>query len=230
VTCKRKAFVIRLSNFLFKSNNINPKMKEYIMDIKLYHTPGSRSVRPRWLMEELGIDYEIVPVALFEGEGQTDAYKKIHPLGQVPALKVDGDMMIESAAMCHWLTDVHDDACLAPTINDPARKHYEQWMSFSQASLEIWPWISILHSRILPEEQRVADIIPWTETRLEPVLITLNDALLNKDYLLGEQFTTADIMVGSTLFWIPTLIGKFPELSAYAQRLKDRPAYQRAIA
>ena len=199
------------------------------MDITLYHTPGSRSIRPRWILEEMGVDYQLVPVALFDGEGETAEYKKIHPLGQVPALQIDGDMMMESGAMCHWLADVYDDSCMAPTINDPSRKQYEQWMTFSQASLEPWPWLAMLHSRFLPEEQRVADIIPWTKTRLEPVLITLNDALLGKDYLLGEQFSAADIMVGSTLCWMPEALSKYPELTAYVQRLKQRPAYQRAI-
>ena len=200
------------------------------MDIKLYHTPGSRSVRPRWLMEELGLEYELINVALFQGEGETKEYKKIHPLGQVPALDLNGDIMLESAAMCHWLTDSYDDHYLAPAMGDPARRQYEQWMSFSQASLEPWPWLAMLHGRFLPEDERVADIIPWANDRLVPALVILNDAMIGKDYLLGEQFTTADIMIGSTLLWIPQMLVNFPELLAYAQRLKQRPAYQRAMA
>ena len=200
------------------------------MDMKLYHTPQSRSVRPRWLMEEWGLEYQLVPVALFEGEGETDEYKKIHPLGQVPALEVNGDIMLESGAMCHWLTDSYDDHSLAPDIGDPARRQYEQWMTFSQASLEPLPWLAMLHARLLPEDQRVAEIIPWANERVIPALVTLNDAMIGKDYLLGEQFTTADIMIGSTLLWIPQMLVNFPELMVYAQRLKQRPAYQRAMA
>ena len=200
------------------------------MEIKLYYSPKSRSIRPRWLMEELEIKYEIVEVALFEGEAETKEYKKLHPLGQVPAMQVNGETMLESGAMCHWLTDLFADRCMAPDIHDPKRKYYEQWFSFSQASLEIWPWITILHSQVLPEKQRVEGIVPWANARLEPVLITLNDALLEQDYLLGDQFSTADIMVGSTLLWIPSTLGKYPELTAYVQRLKTRSAYQRALA
>ena len=200
------------------------------MKLKLYHTPQSRSIRPRWLMEELGLDYELVTIDLFEGEGETVEYKKIHPLGQVPALAVNNDIMLESGAMCHWLTDSYEDHSLAPAIGDPARRQYEQWMTFSLASLEPWPWLAMLHSRFLPEDQRVEEIVPWANQRVIPVLIALNDALLGKDYLLGKQFTTADIMVGSTLLWVPQLLGDFPDLLAYAQRLKARPAYQRAMA
>ena len=200
------------------------------MDIKLYHTPQSRSVRPRWLLEELGLEYQLIPVALFDGEGETETYKKIHPLGQVPAMSVDGDVMLESCAMCHWLTDFFDDRGLAPAISDPARKHYEQWMAFSQATLEPEPWLILLHSRLLPENQRVPEIIPWATERTRSRLIVLNDALLGKDYLLGEKFSTADIMVGSTLFWIPLMLKDFPDLLAYSQRLKQRDAYIRASA
>ncbi|MCW8854220.1 MAG: glutathione S-transferase family protein [Gammaproteobacteria bacterium] len=200
------------------------------MELKLYHTPQSRSIRPRWLMEELGLDYELITIDLFEGEGETVEYKKIHPLGQVPALAVNNEIMLESGAMCHWLADSYEDHSLAPVIGDPARRQYEQWMTFSLASLEPWPWLVMLHSRFLPENQRVAEIIPWANKRVIPVLIALNDALLDKDYLLGKQFTTADIMVGSTLLWIPQMLGDFPDLLAYAQRLKARPAYQRAMA
>ena len=200
------------------------------MDITLYHMPHSRSLRPRWLMEELGLDYTLEPVDLFSGQGETAEYKAIHPLGQVPALVVDGDVMLESGAMCHWLTDYFDDRGLAPAIGDAARRPYEQWMTFSQASLEPDPWLVILHSSILPEDQRVADIIPWARQHVRPVLTLLNDALLGRDYLLGDRFSTADIMVGSTLMWIITDIREFPELLAYVQRLKQRPAYQRAMA
>ena len=200
------------------------------MDIKLYHTTQSRSVRPRWLLEEMGLDYQLIDIDLFGGEGETAEYKKIHPLGQVPAMEVNGDIMLESGAMCHWLTDSYDDHTLAPSIGEPLRKQYEQWMSFAQASLEPWPWLAMLHDRYLPEEQRVAEIVPWAKARMEPSLIVLNDALLGKDYLLGKQFTSADIMIGSVLMWVQDSLTRFPELLVYTQRLKARPAYERAAA
>ena len=200
------------------------------MDIKLYHTSQSRSVRPRWLMEEMGLDYQLINIDLFGGEGESEQYKKIHPLGQVPALEVNGEIMLESGAMCHWLADHFIDHELAPTIEKPERRHYEQWMSFAQTSLEPWPWLAMLHAKYLPEEQRVAQIIPWAYARLQPSLVVLNDALLGKDYLLGKQFTSADVMVGSVLLWVQDRLTQYPELLVYTERLKARPAYVCAAA
>ncbi len=199
------------------------------MDIKLYYTPHTRSIRPRWLLEELGIEYELHHIDLFAGGGETPEYKKINPLGAVPALEVDGEVMLESGAMCHWLTDYYSDSGLAPSIDEAGRKSYEQWMIFSQTTLEIQPWMIILHSKILPESQRVEAIIPWARQSYQTTLKVLNDALGGDDYLVGNQFTTADIMVGSTLMFMPDELAEFPSLLAYIERLKKRPALLRAF-
>lgn len=84
------------------------------MDIKLYYTPHTRAVRPRWLLEELNIPYQLEHIDLFAGEGQSRDYLKINPLGAVPAMEVDGEIMLESGAMCRWLTDRHIESELAP--------------------------------------------------------------------------------------------------------------------
>ena len=76
------------------------------MDIKLYHTPETRADRVRWLLHELDIPYELVRIDLFSGQTNTAEYKKIHPHGLVPAIDIDGHIMFESCAICHWLTDM----------------------------------------------------------------------------------------------------------------------------
>jgi len=198
------------------------------MDITLYHTPQTRSMRPRWLLEELGVDYKLHNIDLFAGEGESAEYKKINPLGAVPAMVIGDQVMLESGAMCHWLADFHADKKLAPGAQDADRPMYEQWMMFSQATLEMQPWLILLHSKILPEADRVEQIVPWAQQRHESILKVLNAELEGKDYLLGDQFSAADIMVGSTLMFVPEALAKFPELHTYIQRLKERPAFQRA--
>jgi len=200
------------------------------MDIKLYYTPQTRAVRPRWLLEEIGVPYSLHFIDLFAGEGESEEYKQISPLGCVPAMEVDGQVMLESGAMCHWLADYYSDSGLAPAINEPARMQYEQWMYFSQATLEMPPWIIFLHSKILPESEQVKDIIPWASKRYEGILKVLNGELEKNEYLAGNRFSAADIMVGSTLMFAPEALASFPELMLYIERLKERPAYQRAIA
>ncbi|MDH5766371.1 MAG: glutathione S-transferase family protein [Gammaproteobacteria bacterium] len=199
------------------------------MDITLYYTPQTRSVRPRWLLEELGVPYQLEHIDLYAGGGESEAYKAINPLGAVPALKVDDDVMLESGAICHWLTDIFIDKGMAPHIDDRSRMAYEQWMMFSQATLEMQPWLIFLHSRVLPESQRVEAIVPWALRYNRRFLKMLNDELTGKNFLLGDQFTTADIMVGSTLMWLAEALNKYPDLIDYVQRLKQRPAYIRAI-
>ncbi len=169
------------------------------MDIKLYFTPQTRAVRPRWLLEELNIPYSLHHIDLFNGRGNTEEYKQIHPLGAVPAMKVGDEVMFESGAICHWLADYYSDAGLAPSIGDIKRIKYEQWMFFSQATLEVQPFLVLLHSKILDESKRVEEIVPWVIARHKNILIMIDDALVNQDYLLGNEFSAADIMVGSVL-------------------------------
>ncbi len=199
------------------------------MEIKLYYTAHTRSLRPRWLLEELQIPYELRHVDLFGGEGQTPEYKKVHPLGQVPALQADGKIVLESGAICHWLTDQNLHKDLAPLVGEPLRAAYEQWMFFTPGTLEPVAWLVLMHTSILPEAKRCESIIPWALERHASTLAMLNNELGTRKYLLNDHFTTADIMVGSTLMWLPDLLKDYPALQSYAQGLKERPAYQRAI-
>lgn len=199
------------------------------MNIKLYYTPGTRSLRPRWLLEELNIPYKIEPIDLFDGEGQSEHYLKINPLGAVPAIEIDGEVILESGAMCHWLADHYIEKGLAPDPKSDERRMYEQWMFSAPGTLEPPVFYSILHSKVLPAEDRIADFVPWAMQRYQATVKYVNDALLEKTYLLGKQFTAADIMVGSTLMLSPDSLEPYPVLQAYTERLKQRVGYQQAI-
>jgi glutathione S-transferase len=193
------------------------------MDIELFYTPNTRAFRPRWLLEELGIPYTLRPIDLMHGERNP-----AHPLGAVPAVRIDGMTMIESGAICHWLTDRFPDRRLAPAQDDPQRARYEQWMFFAPGTLEPPGFEIVLHSFILPESQRVPAIVPFAEKTYRRVLRLLSEELDHDGYLLGERFSTADIMIGSTLNWLPDQLAPFPALRAYLDRLSARPAWQRA--
>lgn len=194
------------------------------MQIELYYTAHTRSVRPRWLLEELGAPYSLRLVDLFGGERNP-----VHPLGSVPAVRIDGETLIESGAICHWLADSFPEKNLAPAPADPRRASYEQWMFFVPATLEPPAFDILMHTQILPEKERVEAIVPYATGRYHHVLKMLAEELDHAGYLMGEQFTAADIMMTSTLSWLPELLEEYPPLLAYTQRATARPAYQRAI-
>ena len=194
------------------------------MQIELYYTPHTRSVRPRWLLEELGTPYSLRLIDLFGGERNP-----VHPLGSVPAVRIDGETQIESGAICHWLADSFPEKDLAPASTDPRRASYEQWMFFVPGTLEPPAFDILMHTQILPEKKRVEAIVPYATGRYHSVLKMLAKELDHDGYLMGEQFTAADIMMTTTLSWLPELLEEYPSLLAYTQRATARPAYQSAI-
>lgn len=202
------------------------------MTMKLYHSPQSRSVRPRWLLEEIGVPYELVTLELRGTQMKSPEYLEIHPHGAVPAL-VDGEVtLFESAAICLHLADKFPEKHLAPPVGTPARARYYQWIIYTMATLEP-PVIDVfMHTAMLPEEQRSAAIADAGRAKLAACARVLGDALANRPYMLGEQFSAADVMVGSTLAWAQMmgLLGSYPVLEAYVKRCSERPAFIRAQA
>lgn len=199
------------------------------MNIKLYHMPGTRSDRVHWLLEELGLDYELALINLFSGEANTVSYKAIHPLGRLPAIEVDGKAMFESGGICSWLTDAHPQKKLAPAINSDERREYEQWMYFVPGEVEPPLFYHQLHNKILPDKNKVKEIIPWLLDRYMNVLETLNQHLTDRKYLLGDHFSTADIMLGSTIDWLPDLLEPHAALQDYLSGLYTRESYIAAL-
>jgi len=200
--------------------------------MKLYHSPRSRSVRPRWLLEELDAPYELVTLDLASGEHKQPRYLRVHPHGVVPALE-DGEVTVfESAAICMHLADKFPDKQLAPPLGTPARALYYQWMVYAVATLEP-PVVEVFrHTVLLPDEQRSAAAAQEGLRTFAEVAGVLTQALGKQPYILGAQFSAADVMIGSTLGWgsFMDLLNDYPELQAYVQRLTERPAYQRAAA
>lgn len=195
------------------------------MKMTLYYMPGSRAERVRWILEELNLDYRTEVVDLFKGEGQRADYLAIHPLGQLPALVVDGEVMIESGAIVQWLAESVPGSELAPRPEQSARRDFDQWMYFAVTSLEDPAWEMMLHGNILPEQEAVRAIIPFAEKRYAKALDVLENAMKDQDYLVDGRFSAADIMVGYILAWFPGLLTSYPGLEAYLARLKLRPAY-----
>jgi len=200
------------------------------MEIKLYYAPKTRAVRPRWLMEELQLEYELITVDIFTGETRKPWYKKLHPHSQVPVLIADEQVMFESGAICAWLTDLFPEKHMAPKRESLERATYEQWMYYVPATLEPPLFNYALHKFLLPESMRVTEILPWNEKTSRRLLKELNKHLRERQYLVADQFSTADIMMTSTLLWMPDFMKGLSNLENYCADLSERPAYKRAIS
>jgi glutathione S-transferase len=200
--------------------------------MKLYYAPRSRSARPRWMLEEIGAPYDLVRLDLAKGEQKKPEYLKIHPHGAVPALS-DGEVtLFESAAICAYLADKFPDKHLAPPLGSPARGYYYQWLIYSMATAEPAVLKVFLNTVMLPEAKRSVAAADEGRAQWAAVARVLEGALEGKGFLLGEQFSAADVMIGSIAGWANSmkLLEGFPQLQKYVAGLTSRPAFRRANA
>ena len=199
--------------------------------LTLYHSPQSRSIRPRWLLEELGVPYELKVVSLQAGDQKKPEYLKLNPNGTVPTL-VDGDLVLfESAAICQYLADKYPDKKLAPAVGTPERGKYYQWIHYAMSGLEPPAVTIFFHTIQLPEAERVPQLVEKARPQLEAAVKVVDDALAGREWILGSQFTAADVMIGSTVVWAQMmgLVGdQYANVPAYLARCNARPAAQKA--
>lgn len=201
--------------------------------ITLYHAPLTRSLRVLWLLEELGLDYELRKMP-FTPEALNDPdYRRHNPFGRVPAM-IEGNMsLFESGAIVEYLLARHGEGRLVPPADSPLFGIYLQWFHFAEATL--MPPLSAIaqHTVIRPEEERIQAVAAEGARSAGDMLAILDDALSDKTYILGDTFTAADIMLGYCLVLCEMfgLLGeRTPHVSAYLARLKDRPALAAAMA
>ncbi len=206
------------------------------MGLKLFYVPFTRAGRARWMLEELGVPYEIEKIDVKAKQNKTPEYlEKVHPLGHVPALRdSDNDVtMFESAAICMYLADKFPDKQLAPPVGTPARAHYYQWMVYSMSELE--PTVTVLAGlNKVPEEQRDAAAVEAARGKFNNAASAIKRHLEARayEYMLGHEFTAVDVMTAGVLGWAKILgaLENQPELLAYVKRCTSRPASQRSRA
>lgn len=198
---------------------------------KLFHTAMTSSFRCRWTLEETGLPHELVHMDLARADHKQPEYLKIHPLGNVPALVHGDNTVIESAAICMYIAEQDPERRLVPPEGTSARGHYYQWILFAMTNLYSAIHPTYLRAYFGPPEKRSETATDDERAALRRQLALL-DPHIESGWILGEQFTTADIVVGGLLVWADTggqLRGAGPA-EAYLARLRERPAFQRAIA
>lgn len=202
--------------------------------MKLYFAPRTRAARVRWLLEELGIPYELVRLDLSKQENQKPEYLAVNPLGELPAL-VDGDVtLLEPSAICLYLADRFPEKQLAPLAGDAVRAAYYQWLLFAEVTLQ--PAVMRFHEHAQLPEKEKSDVhtqgaLARHRAQLNAVLDVVDARVADRDFLAGDQFTAADVMTASILHLANhlQLLEERPRLVKYVYLHCQRPASRRAV-
>jgi glutathione S-transferase len=197
-------------------------------NLKVYGVAGSRAYRVLWMVNELGLDYEHVPIHFGDGSAQSPEYLAINPNGRIPAIDDDGLKLWESMAINLYLAKKHRN--LYPdTLEGEAQAL--QWSFWVLTEVEKPALAALLHRMFLPEEKRDPKLADEGEQQLQKPLNVLDQALAKTGYLVGSRFSVADLNVASVLSWARLArvdLSAFPHVSQWLAAALQRPAAVKA--
>lgn len=200
--------------------------------MKLYFAQNTRAVRVAWMLEELGLEYEVEKYVLGSPEMRAPEFRKVHPMGRVPVLE-DGDIsLFESGAIIQYLLAVYGNGRLQPAVGTQEFAQYLQWFHYCEGM--IMPPINtlVVETLLLPPERRTEVNVKRAFKLLGQMLAVVEAHMEGRAFIAGE-FTAADVMTGHSVIVSRDMVkldyADMPNLSAYADRLLARPALQRAF-
>ncbi len=199
--------------------------------LTLHFAPNSRAGRIVWLLEELGLPYDINKMAFHPQDLKSDEHRARHPLGRVPVLD-DGDVRIfESGAIVEYVLARHKNGGLRPSDDAAEFPAYLQWFHYCEGM--VMPPVNtiVVQTVLLPPERRDEKALQQAQRLLTKALEPVNEALEGKDYLIGD-FSAADVMLGHACFMsnrLGCVPDEMPALKAYVERVASRPAFKTAI-
>jgi glutathione S-transferase len=194
------------------------------MKMKLYEFGPTRSIRVRWTLQELGVDFEPIRVNLVAGEHQRSEFLKINPAGKIPVL-VDGDLVLtESVAIVLYLAEKYSNKGLLP-VNLDQRAQVNRWLLFAATELEQPLWRISRHTALYPEEQRLPADVIIASREFKEMATVAEKHMQGRKYVVGDRVTVADFVLAYTLDWgnEDKLLGECPQLLAYMKRMYARP-------
>ena len=199
--------------------------------IELYHCRGARSFRALWALEELGLPYTLTLMP-FPPRARFDGYHAINPLGTVPACRIDGALMTESAAIPHVLATRFGPSALAVEPHEDAYPAYMNFLVMGEATLTFPQTIHLRYTRLEPPERRVSqaatDYAEWFGSRLRNT-----ETMMDGEFVCAGRFTMADVSVGYAVLLAQSIgLEQYvtPGMTDYLGRLRQRAGFQRAIA
>ena len=193
--------------------------------MKLYWCPKTRAIRALWMLEELGVPYERVRIDIRDANARADrAFRAVSPMGKVPALEDGATRLWDSGAICAYLADQYPRAALAPSIGDPDRGRYLQWLMYTNAVIEPAMAEKFTNAAVS------AAAHGWGSFEL--MLSVLRDGLAAGPWILGARFSAADVLLGTACHFLQQfkLIDAEPAIARYVERCTGRPAFARALA
>ena len=201
--------------------------------MKLYFAPDSRAERIAWLLEELGLAYDLERYKLGDRAMREGELKSLHPLGRVPVL-VDGDVtLFESGAIVQYILARYGNGRLQPAVDSPDFPQFLQWLHYTEGMIMPPVNIIVVETILLPPERRTEVNVKRATKLLDQMLNTINAHMEGRSFVAGD-FSGADCMIGHASHVAQSLLGldysDKPHLEAYVERLRARPAMQKALS
>ncbi|HXP64385.1 MAG TPA: glutathione S-transferase family protein [Steroidobacteraceae bacterium] len=192
--------------------------------ITLYHSPQTRSGSIVWLLEELEVPYQtkLVDFRRADGSGSKDPSNP-HPHGKVPAIQDGDEVLFEGSAIALFLTDKYRTKKLGPAAGEPKRGEYLSWLAYRPGVMEP----ALICRRF--DVKHVYGAMGWAPA--DEVEEVLNAHLATRKYMLGDEFTAVDILIGGGIYFMlmAKMFKETPVMKAYSERVIDRPAYRKMM-
>ena len=202
--------------------------------ITLHHCHQTRSMRVLWLLGELEVDFKVV-VYPFDQTLKSDQYLTIHPVGRVPALQIDGEVMFESGAIAEYLCERFPEAGLGRAPGDLDRMDWLNWVHFAETISQHTAALTQQHIVLFDDAMRSPVVMKIEAKRIgkcfDAIEARLDTPVEQRDYLLTSGFSAADICIGQAVYMARHFVklAPYPKLSAWYDRITKRSAFQAAL-
>ena len=199
--------------------------------MKLFEFAPTRSIRARWTLQELGVEFESVVVNLIAGEHHGEAFLRVNPAGRVPVL-VDGDVVLtESVAIVLYLAEKYPEKHLVPS-DLVERAQLYRWLLFAATELEQPLWRISKHTVIYPKDRRLPDDVVLAREDFAPMAQVIEEHMSGRQFIVGDRVSVADFVLAYTLDWanLVGLLADCPQLRRYLEHMYQRPLAPPRIA